>query len=155
MAVEFKGEEFLYLVHIPDDDEDFRLFNQTDGSTTTDADSIELATKDKTGSDYGDVTTDLDIEGILTDGDDAIKYIKNAQRSKKFVKITEVNTRDLETESGYYMISSFGRTYTHGDYATYSISAALNGSISEGTLTELPDGAPEEGDEGSGGGVEG
>lgn len=158
MAVEYRGEEFLYLVEIPGDEtnpaENFRLFNQTAGSTNSDADSIELDTKDKSGSDYGTVTQSISIEGILTEGDDGISYIEQAQRQKRFVKIIEVNTRNLETKEGSYMISSFERSFSNGDHATYSIEASLNGSITEGVLTEIPDGAPDSGDN-NGGGVEG
>lgn len=166
MAVEFKGEEFLYLVEIPNGSgsTEYRLFNQTGGSTTSEADSIDLATKDKTGSDYGNVTQNVSIEGILTEGDEAVKYIKKAQRDKEFVKITEVNTRDLSTERGNYMISSFERSFSVGEHATYTIEGALNGPIEEGELSTIPDGAPGSNvnngdnggdDGGGGGGVEG
>jgi len=145
VSVEFRGEEFLYLVEVDDDgsSSNFRLFNQTGGSTTSDAEAIELATKDKSGSDYGDVSQSISIEGILTEGDTAIDFIRKAQRQKRFVKIIEVNTRTLDTEEGMYMISSFGRTFANGDHATYTIDGSLSGSITEGTLTELPDGAPD------------
>lgn len=144
MAVEYRGDEFLYLVEIPGDEGEtgeHRLFNQTGGSTTSEADSIELATKDKTGSDYGNITQNVSIEGILTKDDPAIKYVKKAQRDKKFVKIVEVNTRDLSTESGMYMISSFERSFSAEEHATYTIEGTLNGSIKEGELSTLPDGA--------------
>jgi len=145
MAVEYKGDEFLYLVEIPDESstKNYRLFNQTDGNTDIEADSIELDTKDKTGEDYGKVSQSISIEGILTEGDEAVRYIKKAIRQKRFVKIIEVNTRTLDTEEGAYMISSFGRTFSNGDYATYSIEGSLNGEITEGTLQEVPEGAPE------------
>jgi len=159
LAVEFKGEEFLYLVKIPDSDTPFRLFNQTGGSTDSDADEIELDTKDKTGSDYGKVTHNINVEGILTEGDEAVPYIKKAQRQKKFIDIIEVNTRTKETEEGTYMVASFNRTFANGDYATYSIDASLNGSIKEGELEELPEGAPDSevdtGGDDEGNGVEG
>lgn len=143
MSVEFKGDEFLYLVEVPDELNPFRLFNQTGGSTDSEADAIELDTKDKTGSDYGKVTQSISIEGIITKDDTAAEYIKKAQRKKEFVRIIEVNTRSKETEEGYYMITSFSRSFDNGDYATYSIGAELNGGITEGTLEELPEGAPD------------
>lgn len=144
MAVEYKGEEFLYLIEVPGTGGtvEHRLFNQTGGSTTSEADSIDLATKDKTGSDYGNVTQNISIEGILTEGDDAVSYIKKAQRRKDFVKIIEVNTRDLSTESGDYMISSFERSFSVGEHATYNVEGTLNGAIEEGDLSDLPEGAP-------------
>lgn len=145
MAVEYKGSEFLYLVYIGDEPSgaDFRLFNQTDGSTSSSADAIELDTKDKTGSDYGAVTQEISLEGILTEGDDGIEYIVKSQRKKKLVKITEVNTRTSETETGMYMLTGVEKGYSNGEYATYSVDATLNGSIKEGSLEELPEGAPE------------
>lgn len=145
MAVEYRGSEFLYLVEIEDDSStsNFRLFNQTDGNTTSDADEIELDTKDKSGSDYGSITQTISIEGILTVGDDAIDYIRQAQRNKKLVKILEVNTRKETKEEGMYMISSIDRTFSNGEYATYSIDATLNGAITEGSLTDIPEGAPD------------
>lgn len=145
MAVEYKGSEFLYLVYVDDEAKEFRIFNQTDGSSDSSADEIELDTKDKTGSDYGKVTHTISIEGILTEGDEAIKFIKKAQRQKKFVKIIEVNTRTDETEEGMYMLTSVGMSYSNGDYATYTVDAALNGSITEGTLEDVPEGAPDTG----------
>lgn len=153
MAVEYLGEEFLYLVEIPGEGEtaaaNFRFFNQTGGSTSTEADAVELDTKDKTGSDYGKVTQSISIEGILTEGDEAVAYLKKAQRQKKFVRIIEINTRNKETETGLYMISSFERGYANGDFATYTIEGSLNGNIKEGTLEELPEGAPDS-DDGAG-----
>jgi len=146
MGVEYRGEEFLYLVEVPGDGtnpaEKYRLFNQTGGSTTTEADSIDLSTKDKSGSDYGNVTQSISIEGVLTEGDEAITYIRQAQRQKKFVKIIEVNTRTLDTEEGMYMVSSFERSFSNGEHATYTLEGSLNGDVTEGTLSELPDGAP-------------
>lgn len=151
MAIEFRGSDFLYLVEIPDDNENFRLFNQTSGSSESEADEIELDTKDKSGSDYGKVAHTLEIEGILSKGDKAIKYITDAQRKKEFVRIIEVNTRTNDTEEGMYMISSVGKEYDNGEYATYSVSAALNGPLKEGTLEEIPDGAEEYEDDQEGG----
>lgn len=144
MAVEYKGAEFLYLVYIEDDPSgaDFRLFNQTDGSTSSSADEIELDTKDKTGTDYGSITHEISLEGILTEGDEGVAYITKSQRKKKLVKITEVNTRTSETEEGLYMITGVEKGYSNGEYATYSIDVALNGTIKEGTLEEVPEGAP-------------
>lgn len=144
MAAEFKGEEFLYLVEVPGlegDGVEHRLFNQTGGSTSSEADSIDLATKDKTGSDYGNVSQSISIEGILTENDPAVAYVKKAQRDKEFVKVIEVNTRTEETESGLYMISSFSRAFSVGEHATYNIEAALNGVLEDGTLSTLPEGA--------------
>lgn len=149
MAVEYKGSEFLYLVHVEGDSsgQNVRLFNQTDGSRSISADEIELDTKDKTGSDYGSTTEEVSLEGIVTEGDEGIKYIVDSLRKKRLVKITEVNTRDKITEEGMYMLTSVEKEYANDDYATYSVDATLNGSIKEGTLEEVPEGAPDNADQ--------
>lgn len=169
MAAEFKGEEILFAVEIPDDtgSKMIRPFNQTGGSTSISADEIELDTKDKQGSDYGKVTQTVSLEGIITEGDDFPDYVKSAIRNKGMVKIYEVNTRTLKAEHGLYMVTSFEREFSNGDFATYTLEGTLNGSICETTLSEVPAGAegeeidcdapgydPNEGDDG-GGGVEG
>lgn len=144
MSAEYKGEEFLYLVEVVAEDGtkvEHRLFNQTSGSTSSEADSIDLSTKDKSGSDYGNVTQSISIEGILTDGDPAVNFVKKAQRDKEFIKVIEVNTRTEKTESGMYMISSFERSFAVDEHATYNIEASLNGTLKEGVLTDLPEGA--------------
>lgn len=154
MNLEYRGDDFLYLVEI--NNNDVRIFNQTDGTTSIESDDIELDTKDKSGADYGSVTETVSIEGVLTEDDPAIPFIKNAIRNKKMVKITELNTRDLSTESGNYKINSFEKSSSNGEFATYSIDATLNGSIKKGELTEIPDGAPDEKeDSDAGGGAEG
>lgn len=141
MSVEFRGDEYLYLVNV--DGVESRIFNQTDGSSSIEADSIELATKDKTGSDYGNVTETLSIEGVLTEGDPAIPFLRNAIRKKKLVTITELNTRDLTAETGLYKLDNFEKTNSNGEYSTYSLGASLNGEVTTSTLEEIPDGAPD------------
>lgn len=141
MSAEFRGDEFLYLVKV--DEEDHRIFNQTDGSHDISADSIELNTKDRTASDYGNVTETISIDGVLTEDDPAVAYLKTAIRTKQLVTITEVNTRDLTTETGLYKLDSFNKTSSNEDFAMYSIGATLSSTISEGTLTEVPEGAPD------------
>lgn len=143
--IEYKGDEFLYLVEVEEDDDKKtrRFFNQTDGSKEIESDSIDLETKDRTGSDYGSITESISLEGILTEDDPAIKYVKKSLRKKKLIKITEVNTRTLDAETGDYMISSFEQENSVGEFATYSLDAELNGSIKESELDELPDGAEE------------
>lgn len=139
----YKGEEFLYLVEIDDGGTQVvRPFDQTGGGTSISADEIELDTKDRTGSDYGKVTQTISLEGNLTEGDPFVKYIKNAIRNKEFVKIYEVNTRTLDAEYGMYMVSSFDREFSNGDYATYSLDGTLFGDICETSLNRIPDGAP-------------
>lgn len=151
-APERKGKETLYLVDIPPATEGgavttVRLFNQTSGSRSIEADEIELNTKDKTGSDYGAVTETVSIEGIITDGDTGVKYIKDAIRNKVLVTITEVTLRQengaYPVEKGLYMLSSIELSYENEDYSTYSIEAALNGAIQTATIATIPDGAPD------------
>lgn len=145
MAIEYKGEETLYVVEIEDETEQktlIRPFNQTGGSTNISADSIDLATKDKSGSDYGDVTQEVSLEGIITEGDPFVDAMKKKIRAKEFVKIYEVNTRTKKAEYGMYMISAFDREFSHGEFATYSLTGTLNGDVEEETLTEIPEGAP-------------
>lgn len=148
MTVEYKGDDFLYLVEIPGelpaDDASHRLFNQTDGSHSIEADEVELNTKDKSGSDYGAVTENVSIEGILTKNDPAIKYIRDSIRGKKLVKIIKVDTTNETTEEGKYKLNNFEQSDSVGEYSTYSIDATLNGKITDGTLTTVPEGAPDE-----------
>lgn len=153
MAKEYRGDEFLYLVEVEDSEGNStrRFFNQTDGTSSIDSDDIELETKDKTGSDYGSVTEELSIEGVLTKGDPAIPYIKKSIRGKKFVRIITVNTRDLSTEEGDYKIDSFEQSNSTGEFSEYSIDATLNGTLKEDELDKLPEGAEaDEGEEGKG-----
>lgn len=147
MGIEYRGDEILYAVEIKDDagKKLIRPFNQTGGSTSLSADEIELSTKDKTGSGYGKITQSVSLEGIITEGDEFVDYIKAAIRGKEFVKIYEINTRTKESESGLYMISTFDRDYSNGDFATYTLDGALNGEVTSETLTVIPEGAPAEG----------
>lgn len=151
MAIEYKGEETLFVVEL--EEGLIRPFNQTGGSVNLSADSIELSTKDKTGSDYGDVTREISLEGILTEGDPFAEEMENKILAKDFVKIYEVNTRTKKAKYGHYMITAFDREFTHGEFATYSLDGELNGDIFEETLEEIPEGAPTE--ENGEGGVEG
>lgn len=144
MGIEFRGEEFVFAITMEDEttgDTLVRPFNQTSGSSNMSTDSIDLNTKDKTGSDYGNSTQEISLEGILTEGDPFIDYIKKAIRQKKFVEIYEINTRTKKAEIGNYMISSFERSFGNAEFATYSLSGMLNGEIAEETLTEVPVGA--------------
>lgn len=145
MAIEYKGDDFIYAVEVtqvgPPTAKIIRPFNQTGGSTTMEADSVDLDTKDKSGSDYGKISQSVSIEGILTEGDEFITFIKTAMREKKFVKIYEINTKTLDAESGMYMISSFERSFSNGDFATYTLEGSLNGPVNAETLEEVPEGA--------------
>lgn len=147
MGIEYRGDEFLFAVEVEDTlgVKLIRPFNQTGGSTSLSADEMELDSKDKSGSDYGKVSQSVSLEGIITEGDEFVAYIKAAIRGKRFVKIYEINTRTKEAEYGYYMISTFDREFSNGDFATYTLDGSLVGDVIEETLVEVPEGAPLEG----------
>lgn len=141
----YKGEDIVFLVEIEDELGEgvlVRPFDQTGGSHTIEADEMEVSTKDRQGSDYGNITESRSFEGELVYEDPFIPAMKKAMRGKKFVKIYEVDLITKKAEYGMHMISSFERDYSHGDFATYSLDANLFGSPCETTLTEIPEGAP-------------
>ncbi|MDN4874191.1 phage major tail protein, TP901-1 family [Bacillus cereus] len=150
-APEFKGAETLYLIDIPQPDgkttKTVRFFNQTSGSRSIEAGEIELKTKDKSGSDYGDVTQSASIEGICTEGDEGLDYVEEAILNKVLVRIHEVNLRsatasEFKVKSGTYMLNSLELSHENEEYSKYSIGLKLNGKISKGTLNKVPEGAP-------------
>src|SRR5690625_6627654 len=108
MAIEYRGEEILFAVEIPAEEGEtlIRPFNQTGGSTSIEADEIELDTKDKTGSDYGKITQTISLEGIITEGDTFPDYVKKAIRNKGFVKVYEINTRTKKRSEEHSLNSS-------------------------------------------------
>lgn len=136
-----KGEDTIYLVDLGDGL--IRPFDQTDGSTSFDIDELEVSTKDRTGTDYGDITEVRSFEGELVKGDPFISGIKAAIRAKRFVEIYEVDLITNQAEKGMHMISDFSLEHPHGDFATYSLEANLFGKVEEMELTEIPDGAPD------------
>ncbi|MBO1582719.1 phage major tail protein, TP901-1 family [Bacillus sp. XF8] len=150
-APEFKGKETLYLIDIPQEDgnsKTLRLFNQTSGSRSIEAGEIELKTKDKSGSDYGDVTQSVSIEGVSTEGDEALDYVEEAITKKKLVKIHEVSLRSatttsFKTKSGTYMLNTVELSHENEEFSKYSIEAKLNGNLTVGTISTIPPGAPD------------
>lgn len=140
----YKGEDFVFLVEIETDSgkELIRPFDQTGGSVSMSADEMEVATKDRNGSDYGNTTQTASLEGDIAHGDPFVKEMKKAIRNKKFVKIYEVNKITKEAEYGMYMISTFDREFANGEFATYSLEGALFSDVCSVTLTEIPEGAP-------------
>src|SRR5690625_954940 len=154
VGYKYKGEDVLYLVDLGDGL--IRPFDQTGGNTTITSDDLEVSTKDRTGVDYGDVTEERSFEGDLVHGDPVIKGAKQAIRNKRFIEIYEVNLITNEAEKGIHKINTFELSYDHGDFATYTLDAALFGDVEEIELTEIPEGAPplelgENNDDGSGG----
>lgn len=142
---EFLGDEFVFAVVIPgvdaNPDVTARVFNQTDGGRTIEAGDIELNTKDKSGSGYGQVTESVSLEGVLTQDDPAITYIEDSIRGRVYVEILKINTRTKEAERGNYKLSNFEDTYSNGEFANYSLEARLDGNVTKETLTEVPAGA--------------
>ncbi|MDZ5608561.1 phage major tail protein, TP901-1 family [Bacillus pseudomycoides] len=148
-APEFKGAETLYLVDIPQPDgknKMVRFYNQTSGSRSIEASEIELKTKDKSGSDYGDVTQSTSIEGICTEGDEGLDYVEEAILNKVLVRIHEVNLRSqngqFRVKSGTYMMNSLELSHENEEFSKYSIELKLNGNLSKGTISTVPEGAP-------------
>lgn len=160
VGYKYKGEDTLYLVEIETSEgtQLIRPFDQTGGGTSLSSDDIEVSTKDRTGTDYGNVTQTISLEGEIVEGDPFVDAMKKAIRNKQFVKIYEVNVLTKEAEYGMYKINTFDREFPNGESSTYSLEGALFGNVQETTLTEIPDGAPEFEDpaeENGGGGVEG
>ena len=160
----YKGEDVVYLIEIDDELGEgtlIRPFDQTGGSHSIQADEMEVSTKDRQGTDYGDITETRSFEGEIVYDDPFIPAMKKFIRNKKFAKIYEVDLITNKAEYGMYMITSFDREYGHGDFATYSVEANLFGSVCETELTEIPEGAPGiagmdcDGNEEEGGTVEG
>lgn len=145
MGLEYQGSEKIYLVEIPGDGGTtyIRPFNQTDGSTSIEADDVELETKDKNETGYGKTSQTISFGQIMTTGDEAYPYLKNALRNKRYVSIVDLDKRTLKGEKGTYKLNSYEEDNGVGDNVSISVEAALSGSISEVTLTTLPDGAPE------------
>lgn len=141
----YKGEDFIFLVEITDGENKtlVRPFDQTGGGVSLSADELEVDTKDRSGSDYGKVTQTISLEGDIVEGDPFIKAMKDAIRGKEFVKIYEVNMQTNEAEYGMYMISTFDREYSNGDFATYTLDGTLFGEVCDVVLEEIPSGAPE------------
>jgi len=152
----YKGEDFIYLVEI--NESLARPFDQTGGSHNISNDSIDVATKDRTGSDYGDTSENISLEGDLVYEDPFIPEMKKAIRGKQHIKIYIVDLKNNEAEFGMFKINDFDLEYAHGDFATYSLDADLFGDMCNTELTEIPEGAPALGGidcEEDNGGVEG
>lgn len=141
----YKGEDVICLVEIEDELGEktlVRPFDQTNASHSITADEMEVTTKDRAGTDYGEITEARSFEGELVYDDPFIPAMKKAMRNKKFVKIYEVDLITKKAEYGMHMINAFDLEYSHGDFATYSLDANLFGNPCETTLTEIPEGAP-------------
>lgn len=145
MKDEYLGDEWIYAVIIPPVDAGTettaRVFNQTDGNHTIEAGDVELNTKDKTATGYGSVTESVSLEGVLTENDPAIPFITDSIRGRVYVEIMKINTRTLDAERGNYKLSNFEQTFSNEEFATYSLEAALYGTVTKTTVTEVPTGA--------------
>lgn len=141
-----RGDDFLIAAVIKDEtnaDVLVRPFDQTDASHSVEADEIESASKDRTISDYGKVTETRSFEGIMAEGDPFPPAALKKLRSKEYIEIYEINKRTKKAEKGIYMITSFEKTASTGEFATYSLEVKLSGSVTEETLTTIPPGAGE------------
>ncbi|MGJ8731443.1 phage major tail protein, TP901-1 family [Listeria aquatica] len=144
MALEYQGSDKLYIVAIPGANETYmRPFNQTDGSTSIEADDIELETKDKTETGYGKIGQTISFGQIMTTGDPAYDYLKKAIRNKQYVSIIDLDKRTLKGEQGVYKLNSYEEDNSVGDNVSISVEASLSGTIKTVELSNLPDGAPE------------
>lgn len=142
----YRGDEFLIAAVIKDTtgtDKMIRPFDQTDSSHSIEADEIEAESKDRTISDYGKVTETRSFEGIMAEGDPFPDAAKAKLRNKEYIEIYEINKRTKKAEKGTYMITSFEKTASTGEFATYSLEVKLSGSVTEETLTTIPPGAGE------------
>ncbi|QWH09529.1 phage major tail protein, TP901-1 family [Bacillus mycoides] len=142
----YRGDEFIYAVVIPDPTDPLltkmiRPFDQTDSSHSIEADEIEAESKDRTISDYGKVTETRSFEGIISEGDPFVDAAIKKLRNKEYIEIYEINKRTKKAEKGTYMMTSFEKSASTGEFATYSLEAKLSGTVSEETLTEIPAGA--------------
>src|SRR5690625_2382678 len=136
----YKGEDIVFLIEA--EEGLIRPFDQTGGSSTIEADELDVSTEDGSGTDYREVTETRSFEGELVYDDPFVDVLKDAIRNKKFVKVYEVDLKTNKSEYGMHMISNYERDYDHRDFATYSVDAKLFGYVCETELTEIPDGAP-------------
>src|SRR5690625_7133076 len=114
VGYKYKGEDIIFLVEIEDELGEqtlVRPFDQTDGGHNISADELEVSTKDRTGSDYGDVTETRSFEGELVVGDPFITAIKKAMRNRKFLKINKVNELIKELDRVRTRIKKFNLLY--------------------------------------------
>lgn len=141
-----RGDDFLIAAVIKDaTDKDtmVRPFDQTDSSHSVEADEIEAASKDRTISDYGKVTETRSFEGLMAEGDPFPAAALKKLRNKEYIEIYEINKRTKEAEKGTYMITSFEKTASTGEFATYSLEVKLSGLVTTEKLTTIPPGAGE------------
>lgn len=141
-----RGDDFLIAAVIKSEtntDVLVRPFDQTDSSHSVEADEIEAASKDRTISDYGKVTETRSFEGIMAEGDPFPAAALKKLRNKEYIEIYEINKRTLKAEKGIYMITSFEKTASTGEFANYSLEVKLSGSVTEETVQEIPPGAGE------------
>lgn len=139
-----KGEKIVYAVRFTDEmsqQQILRVLYQTTGGRSYEADEIEVNTKDIDGVDYGSVTETISFEGLVGIDDPALEHLRDCIKNKKFAEILEINVDTKEAEVGKYKISSLEFEYPDEENATFSFEAALVGSTTNETLTEVPAGA--------------
>lgn len=143
MGLEYKGEDYIYLVKVKGAAGEYvRPFNQIDGSTSISADDVELDTKDKFETAYGKITQTVSFSGVRTKGDNSFADLRKSARNKELITIVELDTKTLKGESGVYKLNSVELDNGNGDNAEYSVEATLQGDVAVVTLEKVPDGAP-------------
>ncbi|PHG31262.1 phage major tail protein, TP901-1 family [Bacillus toyonensis] len=144
----YRGDEFIIAAKIKDPTDPtkeslVRPFDQTEDSHSIEADEIEAESKDRTITDYGKISETRSFSCTLSEGDPFYPAAKAAIRGKEYIEIYEINKRTLEAEIGTYMLNSFERSSSTGEFVTYSVESKLSGSVRKETLTIIPPGAGE------------
>lgn len=138
--IEFKGEEFVYLIgtetinfktfnFATDASKVLRPLNQTDGDLKFNIDKTELKTKDKKGASPSKPTLEFSFEGIFSVGDVAQDKIRECINNQQLIPLILVNTRTGKAEGGMCMISSYELKYSNEEHVTYSLDLELNGDF--------------------------
>jgi len=148
-APEMQGGDIVYAIVLPpsetgeSSEQLKRVYNQNTGTYTIESESTELNTKDKTGSGYGANTETVSFEGVHTEGDMTMPYIKKAIRQHIFVEIVEINLRTKRGERGLFQLSNYEKSSENGSNLTYSVEATLNGEMRDIEIENIPEGAPD------------
>lgn len=140
----YRGDEFIIAAKIKDQTNQsilVRPFDQTEDSHNIEADEIEAESKDRSYSDYGKRKETRSFSCTLAEGDPYYPAVKAAIRNGEYMEIYEINMRTKEAEAGNYMITSFERSSSNGEFVSYSVEVKLSGSVRAETLTEIPKGA--------------
>ncbi|MDV6040362.1 phage major tail protein, TP901-1 family [Bacillus sp. SM-B1] len=144
----YRGDEYIIAAMIKDPADPLkkklvRPFDQNEESHSIEADEIEAESKDRTINDYGKVSETRSFGCTLSEGDPFYPAAKSAIRNKEFIEIYEINKRTKEAEIGTYMLTSFERSSSTGEFVSYSVETKLSGKTRTEILPEIPKGAGE------------